>query len=298
MNSDGLIEITAGAEPSAARASDTPEISARQRNPRALVRVAVLLGLLVLVVLISAFLPLPRSATTPDPAAVLQGPSGAHWFGADESGLDVFARTVRAAHIDLLVAIGATAIASVIGSALGLLAGGWAPRSNGFMRVVDIVQAFPGLILVLAILSLISGGPLTILCTISLLQIPPFIRLVRAEAMVVRESGYVEFAEIIGVPGRVIVTRHVLRNVSGIIAVQASVAAAAAVAILASISFLGFGVKPPTPTWGGMIQSGVKTITGGAWWTMFFPAVALLMAILTFNRIADDVATILAKDQA
>lgn len=269
---------------------------ARHRGSR--IRVAVLLSLLAIVILISAFAPLPQSATTPDSMAVLQAPNAKHWFGTDESGLDVFARTIRSAHIDLLVAIGAVALSSMIGSTLGLLAGGLARQSSIFMRGVDIIQAFPGLILVLAVLSLVQGGPVTILCTIALLQIAPFIRLVRSEAIVVRESGYVEFAEIVGVSRGAIVFRHILRNVTGTIAVQASVAVAGAIGILASISFLGFGVAPPTPTWGGMIQSGVKNITSGAWWAVMFPSLALSLAILTFNRIADDVATILAKDQA
>lgn len=298
LPSDTIVAVTTPAAPASPPEVEEARFAGSSRHRGNRIRVTILLSLLAIVILVSAFMPLPQSATIPDAMAVLQPPSATHWFGTDESGLDVFARTIRSAHIDLLVAMGAVALSSMIGSTLGLLAGGMARHSTIFMRAVDIVQAFPGLILVLAVLSLIQGGPITILCTIALLQIAPFIRLVRSEAIVVRESGYVEFAEIIGVSRRAIIFRHILRNVTGTIAVQASVAVAAAIGVLASISFLGFGVAPPTPTWGGMIQSGVKNITSGAWWAVFFPALALSLAILTFNRIADDVATMLAKDQA
>ncbi len=268
----------------------------RTRRPR--IRVGLLVAVLVAFVLVSAFLPMPHSPTTPDAAAVLKAPSGEHWFGTDETGLDVFARTVRAGYIDLLVATGATVVAATVGTTLGLLASGWSRASKVFMRGVDIMQASPGLDHILSILAHVKGGPITILCVIALLHIPPFIRLVRTEAMVVRESGYVEFAEIIGVPRRAVMVRHVLRNVTGIILVQASVGIAGCVGVLAAISFLGFGVAPPTPPWGGMVQTGVGSVNSGAWWPVLFPAAFLTIAILTFTRIADDAALLLAKDQA
>lgn len=303
--SSGFLEIDPAVRDSAAAialadpqdAAD-PTASRGPRRGRALrIRVGVLVAVLVAFVLISALLPMPQSTSTPDAAAVLKGPSGAHWFGTDETGLDVFSRSIRAGYIDLLVATGATVVAATVGTTLGLLASGWGRASKTFMRGVDIMQAFPGLVLILSILALVRGGPVTILCVIALLHIPPFIRLVRTEAMVVRETGYVEFAEIIGVPRPAIMVRHVLRNVTGIILVQASVGLAGCVGVLAAISFLGFGVPPPTPTWGGMIQTGVASINSGAWWPALFPAAFLTVAILIFNRIADDAAQLLAKDQ-
>lgn len=274
----------------------SPDVAERAQRPRRRWRLFAMVGFLVTLVLVSLFAPLPHSATAPDPRAVLVAPSADHWFGTDQTGLDIFARTIRAAHLDLLVATGAMAIAVVVGTVLGLLASTRGRAPDIFMRGVDAFQAFPGLILVVAILSLIQGGTLTILAVIGLLSIAPFIRLVRAEGLIVRESGYVEFARVIGVPYRKVMVRHVLRNLSGVILVQASVGTAGAVAALAAISFLGFGVPPPTPTWGTMIESGAADITTGHWWPVVFPAIALTICILLLNRIADDVESWLAKD--
>lgn len=265
----------------------------RVSRPRTRVAIgATYLGALIIASLVA---PLPYHPTIPDASAVQQSPSGAHWFGTDQIGLDVFSRTLAAAHVDLLLALGGALTAMVVGSLLGILASRRSRLTAAFMRLVDMFQAFPLLVVILTIVSLTGGGTLVLILTIAVVSVPAFIRLVRSEALSVRESRYVEYAEIIGASRWRVIGRHILPNVSGIIIAQLSLAAASAVSVLAAMSYLGEGVAPPTPSWGSMIQSGSAGIGTGQWWPAAFPAAALALSIIALNLVADGVDAVLSR---
>jgi peptide/nickel transport system permease protein len=286
--------VPSGIEPAAAPGR-SPRTGRRDRKKRPRTRVAVGGGFLLLLILASLVAPLPYSPTVPDPTAVQMGPSGRHWFGTDQIGLDIFTRTLAAAHVDLLLALSGALAAMIVGSALGILASRRGKLSGAFMRVVDLFQAFPLLVVILTIVSLTGGGTLVLILTIAIVSVPGFIRLVRAEALSVRESRYIEYAEIIGASRWRVIMRHILPNVSGIVIAQLSLAAAAAVSVLAAMSYLGQGVEPPTASWGSMIQSGSSGIGTGQWWPVVFPAAALALSIVALNLVADGIDAVLSK---
>lgn len=242
---------------------------------------------IIVVLLILSLVHFRYSPTIADAASILKPPSAQHWFGTDQAGYDVLARTFAAAHIDIPIAIGGTVIAMVAGTAIGLLASLGGRTGSVIMRCVDVFQAFPVLVLILVIVTLTKGGPLIVTCAVAIANIPPFIRLTRAEALAVLQSRYVFFARVIGSNRTAIVRRHLLPNASGVILVQASIGCATAVGVIAAISFLGAGIAPPTASWGAMIQSGAEGIGSGEWWPVVFPAAALAVTIFALNLIGD-----------
>lgn len=231
-----------------------------------------------------------------DVDAVLASPSAEHWFGTDSSGRDVFLRTLAAGATDLPLAMGGTLIALLIGTALGLLASTRGRMAEPIMRFVDGFQAFPLLLLILVIVQITGGGPLVLMSTIAILNMPRFIRLTRSEALHIRESRYVFYARVIGARPAFILRRHILPNVSGAVFSQASVGAGLALAAIGAMSFLGLGIAPPAPSWGAMIQTGVAGITNGQWWPVAFPSLALVYSIVAFNLIADTLDSYFAKE--
>jgi peptide/nickel transport system permease protein len=231
-----------------------------------------------------------------DPAMVLTAPTGEHLFGTDSAGRDVALRTFAAAAADLPLALGGTAIAMVVGTALGLLAGSGGRGSGYIMRVVDGFDAFPLLILILVIVQISGGGTAILLATIAILNIPRFIRLTRAESMHLRESRYVFYSQVIGTSVFYRLRTHILPNISGTILSQASTGAALALSAVGAMSFLGLGIAPPIPSWGSMIQAGSAGLTTGQWWPIAFPALALVYSIVALNLISDSLDAHFAKE--
>jgi peptide/nickel transport system permease protein len=236
--------------------------------------------------LIVSFVPVGYSPTSPS-VDILQAPSAAHLFGTDQTGFDMLARTLAAAHVDIPLALAGTLLALLIGTPLGLLASTGGRGSAVIMRILDGFQAFPLLILILVIATLTGGGLAVIVLCIMLVNLPPFIRLSRAEALAVNKSRYVLFAMAIGAPRAHIVRRHLLPQVSGVLLAQASLGSAMAIAVIAAMSFLGVGIAPPTASWGEMISAGASGIGSGQWWPVVFPAAALGITIFCLNVIAD-----------
>jgi peptide/nickel transport system permease protein len=243
--------------------------------------------ILLLLLLVGFFLPLPYDPTTPDVTAILKAPSASHIFGTDVTGFDVFSRTIASARRDLPLALIGTLLSLVVGVPLGLLASSKAWYSGWLMRGLDVFQAFPLVIIAIAVVTLTGNHIGNVVVAIAVINAPRFMRLVRSEALSLRESRFVEAAHSIGAsPARVMV-RHMLPNVTGVILVQVSLAAANAIIVIASLNFLGVGVSPPDPTWGSMIQQGAEDVTTGEWWTVAFPGLAVLIAVLSFNLVAD-----------
>lgn len=254
-----------------------------RRHPGVGVGLALLLGLIL-----SGFvLPLRYSPVQPLPLASLQPPSAEHWFGTDANGFDVYARTLASAARDLPLAIVGTVLSLLVGVPLGLLAsakGNWGER---MMRVLDVFQSFPLVIIAIALVTLTGNRLENVVFAIMVINVPRFMRLVRSEALSLRESRFIEAALSIGASRARVMGRHMLPNVAGVTLVQTSLAAAHAIVVIAALSFLGVGVSPPEPSWGAMIQAGARNMTTGHWWTVAFPGLAVFVAVASLNLVAD-----------
>jgi peptide/nickel transport system permease protein len=257
----------------------------RTTHPRArlVAGVAVIAALLV-----AAFLlPTPFDPSATNAFGGLQAPDATHWFGTDSVGADVFSRTLRAGRTDLPLVIGGTGLALLLGVPFGLLLSTRSPWSERAMRVLDGIQSLPLLILILAMVALSQNDPRMIIAAIAIYAAPVYIRLLRSQVLTLREARFIEAARAIGAHPLRIMFRHLLPNLWVVILAQTSLTLAASTLALASLSFLGVGVKPPTPSWGGMIRDGASYLLSGDWWLVVFPGAAVVIAVLTFNVLAD-----------
>ncbi len=219
---------------------------------------------------------------------VLTPPSAAHWFGTDGNGMDVFSRTIHAIQIDMMVAVSAVTISITVGVTLGLIAGyrgGWFEML--LLRIMDVLQAFPAVILALAVVAASQKSIVAVILVIALLDTPVFIRLTRGQVLSLREAMYVEAARSTGNRPWRIMWRHIMPNAVPPLIIQAAMRLAWAVMVVAALAFVGVGIQVPTPEWGAMIQHGSQFITSGQWWPVVFPGVALMLLVLGFNLLAD-----------
>ncbi len=218
----------------------------------------------------------------------LSPPSTEFWFGTDQFGMDIFARVIHAAQLDLGVGVLAALIAVTIGMPLGALA---AFRGRAFdtllLRVSESLQAFPTLLLALGIVAALGPSIPNLIFTIALVNIPVYLRLTRSAVLPIVESEYVLAARCAGRRDLAILVRHVLPNVSQVVAAQFSINVAWAIQILAALSFIGLGVSLPTPEWGAMVRGGADYTTYGQWWVSVFPGLAIVATVLTLNQLSD-----------
>lgn len=223
-----------------------------------------------------------------DPAASLAAPGGAHLLGTDVNGMDIWSRVLHAGRIDLGVAVTSVALAVILGSLLGLVAGyrgGWV--DDVLMRVLDIFQAFPAFILALAVAALFGGGIANLILVIALVNAPAYARLVRAEVRGVRELPFVEASRAAGASTFGTLWRHVLPNSLTSVRVIAPLNCGWAMLTLAGLSFLGLGVPLPTAEWGAMISLGMGDVVAGRWWTSVPPGLFLLLCVLGFSLLGE-----------
>ncbi|BAJ73116.1 ABC-type dipeptide/oligopeptide/nickel transport systems, permease components [Microbacterium testaceum StLB037] len=244
---------------------------------------------LTVVVLASALAPwiAPYGVNQIDVANALTPPSAAHWFGTDELGRDVLSRVLLAGGTSLTIAVVAVTIALVLGLVLGVVAGyagGWVDAT--LMRVVDVMFAFPVLLLALAIIAIFQPGMLTTTIAIGVVYTPIFARVARASTLSLRTSPFVQVSRTMGTPAPVILVRHVLPNIGGPIVVQTSLSLAFAILSEAALSFLGLGIQPPAPSWGGMLFT-AQGFLSQAWWMSVFPGAAIFVTALAFNLLGD-----------
>ena len=277
------------AEPARAETAG-PERSKRSRYRNApLISGLLIVGILVVGSFVIPALS-PHDAYRPNPAEALQSPNSSHLFGTDETGFDVFTRVAYAPRVNLSIALPGVLIGALIGVSIGVAAG-FSRRLVGeaVMRIADLVQAFPLLILALAMVALTGQSSWNIIGAIAFINAPLFHRLVRTQVVSIRELGYVEVAEALGNPTRRIVYKHILPNAMGPAIVQFGVSLGYAILVLAGLSFLGVGVSPPTPEWGAMIRTGSSALTTGQWWTVLFPGLALATAVASFNLVSEGI---------
>lgn len=253
-------------------------------------------ALLVLLVLLSALLaPLlaPFDPLELNPAVSVMPPSAANWLGTDFFGRDILSRMIWGARPSLMIGFASVAIGCAIGSAIGLAAGffrGWVDVV--LMRPIDVLLSFPIVVLALALVAALGPSLMNLILTISLLFVPRFARVVRAETMALRELDYVDAARASGQTPYRIIVRHLLPNATAQIIVTCTVFMADAILIEAGLSFLGVGVTPPEPSWGNMLAEGRSNILGAPWLTTF-PGLMLTMTLVGFNLLDDALRDIL-----
>ncbi len=224
-----------------------------------------------------------------DVASRLQPPGSNHWLGTDDLGRDVFARILYGARISLLVGFVAVGIATLIGIAVGALAGFYGRWTDAIiMRFVDIMLCFPTFFLILAVIAFLEPSIWNIMIIIGLTGWMGVARLVRAEFLSLRERDFVQAARAIGASDARIIFRHVLPNALSPVLVSATLGVAGAILTESALSFLGIGVQPPTPSWGNMLIAGKQTL-GTAWWLSAFPGLAILLTVLGYNLLGEGI---------
>ncbi|MFI6128267.1 ABC transporter permease [Micromonospora sp. NPDC051141] len=270
-------------------------LDALRRDPLAVGGTLVLL-LLVVVGVAGPWLA-PSGVNDVDVDAMLRPPSGAHPFGTDELGRDVLSRVLVAARVSLQVGVVSVGIALVAGVTLGLFAGyyrGW--LDSVLMRCMDVLFAFPVLLLAVAIVAVLGPGLLTAMVAIGVVYTPIFARITRAGVLAVREQVFVRAAVSIGASDLRIMRRHVLPNIAAPLIVQTSLSLAFAILSEAALSFLGLGIQPPAPAWGRMLFDGRGFVTD-AWWLGVFPGAAIFLTVLAFNLVGDALRDVLDPRQ-
>ena len=218
----------------------------------------------------------------------LQPPSVAHWFGTDQLGRDVFSRVVVATRLDLGIAVAAVALSFGVGSVLGLLSGyygGWVDTIVG--RMSDTIMAFPLFVLAMGIVSALGNTIENIVYATAIINLPFYIRVARAEANVRREAGFITAAKLGGNSDARVLVSHLYPNILPPMMVQISLNMGWAILNAAGLSFIGLGVRPPTPEWGIMVAEGAQYIVSGEWWLALFPGLALMLAVFCFNLLGD-----------
>lgn len=255
-------------------------------------------GVLSAVVLIGAlFAPViaPYDPLKPNFLVMLSAPTPEHPFGTDPVGRDVLSRILHGARPSVLVGLGTALFAAVFGSALGLLAGFFGGRFDNFvMRTMDVLFAFPAILLALAMISVLGPNLLNVILALGIVYIPRFARLVRGAVLGLMSELYIEASRALGTKGLRILVKHLLPNSLSVIVVQATLTIATAILSEASLSFLGLGVQPPAPSWGTMLSEG-KTYMEQHPHLMIFPGAAIMVAVLGFNLLGDGLKDLLER---
>jgi len=282
--------------------AEQPDAAVAPRSPRQrlrrhrLVRYLVfdplnLFGLLVVLFIVALAVAgpyiTPYSPTVPDYTAMLSAPTGAHIFGTDQIGYDIFSRILAGARLSIGTATGVLAVAVVFGLFLGAVAGfvgGWVDEI--IMRVTDMFLAFPVLILALAIAATLGAGLTSAVIALAVGYWPWYTRLLRGQVLSLKHREYVEAARALGASNVGIMWRHILPNAISPIIIELSQDIGYAILNIAALSFIGLGAQPPSPEWGAMIVAG-RDFLRTAWWTCAFPGLTITFAVLGFNLVGD-----------
>ncbi len=256
-----------------------------RKNKRAMIG----LYIVVIVFLLAILAPVvsPYSPTKISLKNKLDAPSSAHWLGTDKLGRDVLARIIYGSRISILVGIIAVGISGTIGIFLGAIAGYFGKWIDVFiMRLVDILLAFPSILLAIALVAVLGASLFNVILAIALVSWVGYARMVRGEFLRLKELEFVEGARAMGLSDFKIIFKHILPNAMAPVIVMATLGLAGAIISESSLSFLGLGVQPPTPSWGGMLSEG-RTVIRQAWWIPTFPGIAILLTVLAFNLLGD-----------
>lgn len=264
-------------------------------NPVTLFSIVVL-GAIVVVALLAPWIA-PYGINQIDVTRALQPPSAAHWMGTDDLGRDILSRIMVASGTSLQIAVVSVLFAFGLGVPIGIVSGYVGGIIDAvLMRCVDVMFAFPVLLLALAIVAILSPGQLTTMIAIGVVFTPIFARVARASTLSVRVEPFVQVSKTMGTPGWWILVRHILPNITGPVVVQTSLSLAFAILSEAALSFLGLGIQPPNPSWGGMLFD-AQGFMSQAWWMSVFPGAAIFVTVLAFNLLGDGLRDVLDPKQ-
>ena len=256
-----------------------------KKNRRA--KVGLYIIILILIVAIGAPLLSPAHPENINLGASLQAPSFQHWLGTDKLGRDILSRIIYGSRVSLIVGVVAVGISGIIGIILGAIAGYFGKWADHFiMRLVDILLAFPSILLAITLVAVLGASLWTVMLAIGLVSWVGYARVVRGEFLSKRNQEFVLAAKTSGASYFRIIFRHMLPNSMAPIIVMATLGMAGAIITESSLSFLGLGVQPPTPSWGQMLSDG-RTIMRQAWWVSTFPGLAIMITVLAFNLLGD-----------
>jgi peptide/nickel transport system permease protein len=282
------------------RASDLPLTMPTQRDMRISTRLLRFIrrnplgaagAMVILMLVVSAvFAPLvaPYDPYFPDPINRLAPPSAQHPFGTDDIGRDVLSRVIYGGRVSLQVGLLTVLLGTIVGATVGLVSAYWSGWADIVVqRLLDSLQSIPGLLLALVVASVIGAGTINTIFPIALILIPINARVVRSAVLSVREHQYIEAAQVLGCSHRRTMLRHILPNVLAPILILASIYIGNAIIVEASLSFLGLGTAPPTPSWGNMLSGQGRAYMEQAPWLALFPGLAITVTVLSFNLLGD-----------
>jgi len=249
----------------------------------------------LVVVLVAIFAPLiaPYDPLDQDVYHRLLSPQRGHLLGTDNFGRDSLSRIIYGARVSLIVGISSVLIGMVVGTSLGIIAaikGGKA--ENLIMRAVDVLMSFPNLIMGLMVMAILGSGMGKLIIAIGIIMAPRFARITHAPTLAIKEQDYITAARALGFSDLRVIFRHALPNVLGEVLVMGTLWTATAIRIEANLSFIGLGVPPPTPTWGGIIREGMDYLSNASWISLF-SGVAILITVLSFNMLGDGIRDII-----
>ena len=249
--------------------------------------VGLVIFVIIAVLAIIAPLIVPHDPLEQNVMERLKPPSAEFWFGTDNFGRDILSRLLVGAQISLVIGIASTLLAMIGGSIIGMFAGWRGGRVDTIiMQIMDILLAFPSLILGLIIVAMLGPSLVNIIVAIALTSIPPFARIARAPTIAMKEREFVDACRALGFSDLRILAGHILPNILPEILVMGSLWMANAIRTEASLAFIGLGVKPPTPTWGGMIREGFENILDSSW-LVLAPSAAILILVFALNLLGD-----------
>lgn len=218
----------------------------------------------------------------------LEAPSWDHWFGTDNLGRDVFSRVIVATRLDLTISVAAVALSFAVGSVLGAIAGYWGGWLDAVLnRFLDTIMAFPLFVLAMGVVAALGNTVENIIYATAIINVPFYARLVRAEVNIRRNAGFAQAAKLAGNSDLRVLALHIFPNALPPMMVQISLNLGWAILNAAGLSFIGLGVRPPTPEWGIMVAEGANFIVSGEWWLAVFPGLWLMLAVFTFNLLGD-----------
>jgi len=250
--------------------------------------------IVAIVMLLAIFAPLiaPYSPIQADSMSFLEPPSAQHLFGTDNVGMDIFSRAIYAPRIDLTIAVLGTALSAVLGGSIGAWVGyynsGRGVRvwlSIAVMRAADVIQAFPVFVFAIALVAILGQSIQTVVLAIAFVNAPIYLRLMRSQVLSIRSMRYVEASQVNGLSDFQTIVRHVIPNAMGPVLSQLSINVGWGILLTAALSFIGAGVRAPTPEWGSMIAMGFQNVVTGQWWPSMFPGAMLAITVFGFSLV-------------
>ncbi|MBY7144873.1 ABC transporter permease [Virgibacillus sp. NKC19-3] len=256
-----------------------------KRNKPAMVG-GILILFFIIVAIVGPFMA-PYSPYAQDLVNKLDPPSADHWFGTDSFGRDIFSRILHGMSITLYIGFFSVALGGTVGVLLGIVSGYYGKRTDSIiMRCMDVLLAFPGILLALAIVSVLGGNLINVIIAVAISSLPIFARITRGSTLSVKNLEYIDAMRALGASDLRIIFKHIFPNITSPIIVQATMYIATAVISASGLSFLGLGAQPPMPEWGAMLSDG-RNYLYNAWHVAFFPGVMIVAVVLAFNVLGD-----------